>query len=370
MWRLFWAVIRRCNPAVVALSAAYVVLLIAVFTLSRNIAQSYLAIANVSVNLPESWERLFPDTQPEVLMLRNWEHPSRVPEFHVVINPGDLCQDSDLFLFIYVHSAPGHLERRTHIRKTYGNPHNFPNVKLQVMFIVGITPNHSMLQLALEQESAMHHDILQEDFVDSYRNLSFKGIAALRYIQKHCQHVSFILKTDDDIFVNIFSLVPHLRKLPTYGDLPQKAILCLLWHRMPVIRNPKSKWFVPREEWPPDYYNNYCSGSAFILTPEAASAMYQAVGHTPFHWVDDFYITGLLANAGNVTKISQRSHYRLNFKQFLNDYHQNLDVGMTRLFSHAKDLAQFRALWNTIARKLKRETISDVWFPVFNHSKS
>jgi beta-1,3-galactosyltransferase 1 len=280
--------------------------------------------------------------------------------FDRLLSPHNVCQDPVPFLVIYVHSAPGHLEQRTLIRKTYANPSNTPGLVVRTFFVIGFSQLH---QNALLQENAMYGDILQENYIDSYKNLSLKALSAMRYISSHCQFTHFVLKADDDIFVNIFALVRHLRA----SELtPPKSISCLVWPYMPVMRDPNSKWYVSPEEWPQDAYTDYCSGSAFIISVPAISTMLQVLPLTPYHWVDDFYITGILADAAQVTKTSIHPLYRLNFNQFIQEFKKSSGFGTTILFSHAKDLKKFKIMWNRLAQLMNGVTVAHIWKPVLN----
>ena len=49
-------------------------------------------------------------------------------------------------------------------------------------------------QEALQQESVLYGDIVQEDFLDSYRNLTYKAIMSMRWISTYCKHATFVLK--------------------------------------------------------------------------------------------------------------------------------------------------------------------------------
>ena len=46
--------------------------------------------------------------------------------------PGNVCSDNNVYLLIYVHSAPENYKRRMIIRNTWGNPFNIPLLKLKV----------------------------------------------------------------------------------------------------------------------------------------------------------------------------------------------------------------------------------------------
>jgi len=43
-------------------------------------------------------------------------------------------------------------------------------------------------------EANTYNDIVQENFVDSYKNLTFKGIMALKWISTYCNETKYILK--------------------------------------------------------------------------------------------------------------------------------------------------------------------------------
>lgn len=79
-----------------------------------------------------------------------------------------------------------------------------------------------------------------------------------------------------------------------------------------VIRKKGSKWYVSKEEHALDTYGKYCSGSAYILTNDLPKRMYDVSLHVKFFWVDDYYMTGLLLRALNVTYRVFTSLYTIN----------------------------------------------------------
>jgi beta-1,3-galactosyltransferase 1 len=162
------------------------------------------------------------------------------------------------------------------------------------VFFVGLTDKSAWLQDALEYEAKQFGDIVQEDFLDTYRNLSFKGVAALKWITTYCNQTSYIMKTDDDIFVNMFALLKHLKDLYIH-NYRNRLIMCLVWWRMHVLR--EGKWGIPKEQLPDELYPVYCSGMGFVLTTDVAMAMYYVSYYVKFHWVDDAYISGFLPRA-------------------------------------------------------------------------
>ena len=280
--------------------------------------------------------------------------PANPHNFRYIINPSTICKGSDIFLLVYVHSSPEHHKRRTAIRQTWGNPKNFQDSIIKVVFLMGI-PKEKPRQEALQLESDTYGDILQESFLDSYRNLTYKAIEGLKWVTHNCKHARFILKTDDDIFVNMFNLVRHLKSLVEFGGGEvNRLLLCLVWYRMKVIRDAKSKWFISKAEFSDDYFATYCSGSAYVMTPDVVADMYNASLQTPFFWVDDFYITGLLAGKINVKHEKFNSVYVLGPGVFLDKFTEK-NKWRTLVFGHVHNLNHVHQVWKNILedRKIK-----------------
>lgn len=65
-----------------------------------------------------------------------------------------------------------------------------------------------------------------------------------RWISKYCPEARFIMKVDDDIVINIFKLLPYLRKKKVTNYYPTNIISCNLWENRKPERDIKSKWYV------------------------------------------------------------------------------------------------------------------------------
>ena len=68
-------------------------------------------------------------------------------------------------------------------------------------------PTSSNKQISkVEKEKNIHNDIIQGSFHDSYRNLSYKNVFGLLWVSKFCQNAKFIVKTDDDIYLDLYEI--------------------------------------------------------------------------------------------------------------------------------------------------------------------
>ena len=213
---------------------------------------------------------------------------------YVLENP-NLCSSVDnLSVLVIIHTAPGNFLRRMNIRTTYANYTFFrPVGNLRVLFLLGRVKNPSVQDKILA-EFHQYGDILQGDFIDAYRNLTHKGVMGYKWIQEKCRNAKVILKADDDVIVNTYKLFTEI--LPGF-EKKSKSILCnhILPGTMLIIRDKKSKWYVNENEFKGQkFYPRYCSGFFVMITNDAVPEIYQSAFKTPFFWVDDVYLYGLL----------------------------------------------------------------------------
>ena len=96
-----------------------------------------------------------------------------------------------------------------------------------------------ILQELVEEESLHYSDIIQEGFVDSYNNLTLKSVMMLKWVLSNCRSVRYIMKTDDDMFVNINNLV-RLLKGRNMSNLLVGALIC----GARPIADTQNKWWV------------------------------------------------------------------------------------------------------------------------------
>ncbi|KAL7734233.1 hypothetical protein ACLKA6_011901 [Drosophila palustris] len=269
---------------------------------------------------------------------------------------------------ILVHTAPRNAEKRALIRQTWGNPHmtNNPNSPLRVVFLLGaVNRTEQQLQHSLSLENVRHGDMVQGNFQDAYRNMTYKHVMALKWFNSNCPNAQLLIKVDDDVYVN----TPQLIKLPrdsppsatnltmvsTSPATPSLRSLLQQRHELlfcrPVLssrvkRSYRSKWRVSFSEYSAHYYPPYCPGFAIVYSADVVQRLYQAAQRAGYFWVDDVHITGVLAQRTNTT-ITNLQPYVL------------YEVDCERLLSGESDLDQqeFLFTWHSIAP----EQISGLW---------
>ncbi|XP_037555605.1 beta-1,3-galactosyltransferase 9-like [Dermacentor silvarum] len=70
-------------------------------------------------------------------------------------------------------------------------------------------PRSDAVQERIAQEDALHEDIVQGIFVDTYKNLALKSLIMLHLAASFCPNAKFVLKIDDDVLLNVVSVAPY-----------------------------------------------------------------------------------------------------------------------------------------------------------------
>jgi hypothetical protein len=113
---------------------------------------------------------------------------------------------------------------------------------------------------------------------------------------------------DDDIVVDFYRLINIMNSIVQ----DQKPLLMgyLLKGTRPV-REPASKWFVTKSEYPGSMYPPFLSGWLYITTPKDARALVGASKTVRYFWIDDTYVTGLLAQVVGISHQDIHQYFTL-----------------------------------------------------------
>lgn len=318
-----------------------------------SIFGAYVLVLNVvslTRNMPESTEMiLYNDTTPtrniREQLIRAWlqdeptENAQRsralldIEDFRFVLNNASVCahkqrsprgigirapvsydpdkpyrQGQGVYFMILVHSAPDHFAERQAIRSTWGSVKSLKSWAIRLVFLLGTDtpPSNPSVRKSVFRESFLFGDIVSGNFHDSYRNLTYKHLMGYRWALTYCPGATFILKTDDDAFIDIFQLFDFTSK--TYGFNPADTLVCNVFPEgTKPVRSSSAKdkdedvdaeagkkWMVTHEEYPHERYPKYCGGLAYLITPDILERIVGVSKRSRFFWIDDVYVTGVL----------------------------------------------------------------------------
>lgn len=195
-------------------------------------------------------------------------------------------------LLILVPSRPLNFKNRRVIRQTWGTEYSMSR-NWKTMFLLG-QPRHPTEMKYLFAETAIYGDIIQGYQTDSYHNLTLKTEMGLEWAVKYCDF-DFLLKADDDVFVNTFKLLDFLRK----PDTPKsKLYLGNVARRSKTER--EGKWALSYEEYQRKILPRFCLGPAYVLSKDLVRQFVEIFDPKKPLKLEDVYI-GLLAERVGVS---------------------------------------------------------------------
>ncbi|XP_013186702.1 beta-1,3-galactosyltransferase 5 [Amyelois transitella] len=222
----------------------------------------------------------------------------------------ELCPllGSKLQVLILVTSAPSHVAPRNAIRMTWGHYATRSNISLA--FVIGTPPDS--LKALVEDEDLLYGDIIIGDFVDSYSNLTLKSIFMLEWVNKHCPLATRILKTDDDMFINVPKLIDFMEN-PLRLKMT-KTIWGKVMKKSLPKRSSRSKYYVPNNEFPGKVYPDFTTGPAYLMTADVIEDLLDASNTEPYVRLEDVYITGILAEKLGIKRQHATEFYNKKIK--------------------------------------------------------
>lgn len=215
--------------------------------------------------------------------------------FRYLINEPDKCRDRRPFLILLIAAEPQQTEARRAIRQTWGNESLAPGVPITRIFLLGLASPHAggRFQRAILEESRRHRDIVQQDYLDTYYNLTIKTLMGMNWVATHCPHAPYVMKTDSDMFVNTEYLIHKLLK----PELPPRRnfFTGYLMRGYAPNRNKDSKWYMPPDLYPSERYPVFCSGTGYVFSGDLAEKIFRAsLGIRRLH-LEDVYVGICLA---------------------------------------------------------------------------
>ncbi|XP_059173037.1 beta-1,3-galactosyltransferase 5-like [Physella acuta] len=214
--------------------------------------------------------------------------------FSYIHNPKDACADDPINVLFVVPSAPTNFQRRENVRvSSRGRYVQNPQNKAKLLFFIGRpVENNEEVQDQIDEESEKYGDIVQESFVDVYRNITLKAMSMLKWTSTFCQQTNFVIRTDDDVEININKILKILRsKQRQFGDfvIGDKKV------DWTPIRDESSRWYLSEKEYPYPFLPPFALGGLLAYPASTVTLLYHAAMRSKPIWLDDVFITGMCA---------------------------------------------------------------------------
>ena len=163
------------------------------------------------------------------------------------------------------------------------------------MIISGKPVNSSMS--SLNEELKKHNDIIVFDFIDDYWNLTSKVLTSMYFIAQN-YNTSYILKTDDDMFVNIKNIYNDFNLENTKKS--EDIIFGFCYRNKMRMKNESKRYFVSKDNYPERRYPPYCKGT-YIIAAITVNRILAANNNISLLKIEDISIGILARKASNIT---------------------------------------------------------------------
>ncbi|CAN8251869.1 unnamed protein product [Cochlearia groenlandica] len=188
-------------------------------------------------------------------------HPSFAPQRYLELSsnlqaPSLRYEKVDMFIGIL--SAGNHFAERMAVRKSWMQHKLVKSSKVVARFFVAL---HSMkeVNVELKKEAEFFGDIVIVPYMDSYDLVVLKTVAICEYGARQL-NAKYIMKCDDDTFVQVDAVLGEAKKIPADRSL---YVGNINYYHKPLRQG---KWAVTYEEWPEEDYPPYANGPGYILS--------------------------------------------------------------------------------------------------------
>lgn len=255
---------------------------------------------------PGNSAKITPTTK-KVIKVQQSADPTQGIPTQQIYEPGHMNEEIDieqicpnkgnkLKLLILITSAQTHTEARLAIRQTWG--HFGTRRDVSTAFILGRTTNKTIND-ALTQENMIYGDLIRGHFIDSYNNLTLKTLSSLEWVDSYCPKTKYILKTDDDMFIN----VPKLLQFLDAHSKDKRVIYGRLAKKWKPIRNKKSKYYISTGQFSASIFPPFTTGPAYVFTSDIVHELYVRSLHEVYLKLEDVFTTGIVAQQLGIKRV-------------------------------------------------------------------
>uniref|UniRef100_A0A452ID22 Hexosyltransferase n=1 Tax=Gopherus agassizii TaxID=38772 RepID=A0A452ID22_9SAUR len=208
--------------------------------------------------------------------------------FPLLVNQPHKCAGNRTFLLLAIKSVPGNFAARQAVRETWGREGEHGGRPVRTLFLMGAAHGQHQpdLRRLVAYESQAYGDVLVWDFEDTFFNLTLKDVLFLGWVLAHCPSARFVLKGDDDVFINTPRVLAYLGALP--GRRAQALYMGQVMAHAAPFRQASSKYYIP-ESFYAGPYPAYAGGGGYIFSGRLAPALFLVAQHVALYPIDDVY---------------------------------------------------------------------------------
>ncbi|XP_067891960.1 N-acetyllactosaminide beta-1,3-N-acetylglucosaminyltransferase 4-like [Heterodontus francisci] len=214
------------------------------------------------------------------------------------------CEGKNIFLLLVVKSLAENADRRASIRSTWGQERMIGGAWVRRVFLLGLMESRirsQAVQAMVDLESEQHGDVVQWGFRESFFNVTLKETLFWKWFSEDCRAVKFVLKGDDDVFVNVDNVVEYLKDFNPSQDLYVGDVF-RNWYPM---RFKGSKYYIPLFLYGNEPYPPYAGGGGYLLSGTSIMKLYKASVSEELFPIDDAFV-GICARRAKIEVVTHR----------------------------------------------------------------
>ncbi|XP_071080720.1 beta-1,3-galactosyltransferase 5-like [Haliotis cracherodii] len=216
-------------------------------------------------------------------------------QFEYIISPRHVCSNSNTpsILIIVLTTVEAYTMRKS-IRETWGSvartnkwPSRHIGISIKFVYLFGYSDNANLRQ-RLRSEASEFGDVLQVGITEAYGiNVTKKILMGFKWAEEHCQGTGYVMKVDDDVFVDLPQVIDHLRTRQFSSYISGHKVWFSFTKR-------SGKYKLSYKEYPFCMIPSYILGYFYVMPMGIMSRLLDASQFVPYVRMEDVYITAIL----------------------------------------------------------------------------
>ena len=216
-----------------------------------------------------------------------------------VLNSPSVCNSKgsgpSLDLVIFILSSAANQNARDGIRNSWARASkNNSSPILRYVFLLALSNTSGSLE-KVRAERDKFEDIALLDYQDSYDLLTTKTVMGFVWVETFCANARFVMKTDDDVYVNVTNVV---RLMVTNGT--EHTVYGKCFTAAGPERRPDHKWFMSKALYPYPVFPPYCTGVGYVMNMALSKGIARVAPDIPFFPLEDVYVGMCLKKIGGI----------------------------------------------------------------------
>ena len=215
-----------------------------------------------------------------VIARKEVRYPPLVAGDGKILTPVDGCNGNYFIVFVVITSSRKFAARKS-IRSSWGTKFSSTvSENFKVVFVLGCDNDNDK---RVEREATKYQDIIRGNYKDDFRQNEYhsvKSLLGLQWASTTCQS-KYVMLSYDETFVNVATTIKWIKSLENDSSSKtahRKGLFAGFCHGATrggasVVRNPKSQWYISKEEYKEDRLPPYASGTAIVLSSDVVATI-------------------------------------------------------------------------------------------------